>query len=345
MLKKITPILLIAALLISFNSYSQKKIERVSIGFYNLENLFDTENDTTINDEEFLPEGGMKWTNVKYQNKLKNMAHAISKIGDNISNGNPVILGVSEVENRHVLEDLIKTAPLNQENWKIIHHNSPDRRGIDVALLFKLDYFMPTHIAAYPLVNPTDSGFRTRDQLLVSGMLLDEKVHILVNHWPSRYGGELRSRPLRNLAAELSRHIADSLLTLDPMAKIIVMGDLNDDPTNESVLKILNTTDSKRLKDDQLFNPMLEMFDKGIGSLAYRDQWNLFDQIIVSEGLLKPKDKSFELQKAFVYSAEFLRQKEGRYKGYPLRTHAGGAYLNGYSDHFPVFIVLKRPVN
>ncbi|MFB6317142.1 endonuclease/exonuclease/phosphatase family protein [Saccharicrinis sp. FJH54] len=334
---------LISGLLFSVQSASaQKKIERVSIGFYNLENLFDTENDTTINDEEFLPEGGMKWTQQKYENKLQHMAYAISKIGDNVKNGHPVIMGVSEIENRRVLEDLINTKPLSEQNWKIIHFNSPDRRGIDVALLYRSGYFIPTNIHPYPYHLVSKPNFRTRDQLLISGLLLDEKINIIVNHWPSRYGGELSSRPLRDSAAVLTRHITDSIMQDDPEAKIIIMGDLNDDPINESVQKYLNTTDNKKLEDGQLYNPMLTLFNKGLGSLAYRDQWNLFDQIIISPGLYKPKDNSFEFQKAFIYNEEFLRQQEGRYKGYPLRTHAGGAYLNGYSDHFPVFILLKR---
>ncbi|MFC0876720.1 endonuclease/exonuclease/phosphatase family protein [Saccharicrinis sp. FJH2] len=342
---RILTLILSAGFFLSVQSANaQKKIERVSIGFYNLENLFDTVNDTTINDEEFLPEGGMKWTEEKYENKLKNMAYAISRIGDNVKNGHPVIMGVSEIENRKVLEDLIHTAPLSQQNWKIIHFNSPDRRGIDVALLYRSEYFMPTNIHPYPYHLKSKPNFKTRDQLLISGLLLDEKINIIVNHWPSRYGGELSSRPLRDSAAVLTRHISDSIMKDNPEAKIIIMGDLNDDPINESVHKYLNTTDSKNLKNDQLYNPMLTLFNKGMGSLAYRDQWNLFDQIIISPGLYKPKDNSLEFQKAFIYNEEFLKQQEGRYKGYPLRTHAGGAYLNGYSDHFPVFILLKRYV-
>lgn len=345
MFKFLAPILLAGLLFVSVHADAQKEIEQVSIGFYNLENLFDTENDTTINDEEFLPEGGMKWTNVKYKNKLKNMAYAISKIGDNVKNGNPVILGVSEVENRRVLEDLIHTDPLVKEDWKIIHYNSPDKRGIDVALLYKIDYFRPTNTHPYHYSIPDKPNYRTRDQLLVTGLLRDEKINIIVNHWPSRYGGELKSRPMRMAAAKLTKHITDSILSDDPNAKVIIMGDLNDDPTNQSVKKVLNTSNAKKLKDDELYNPMLDMFKKGLGSLAYRDKWNMFDQIIISEGLYKPRNHSFKFQKAFVYNAEFLRQQEGRYKGFPLRTHAGGAYLNGYSDHFPVFILLTRPVN
>lgn len=325
------------------NVCGQNKYENVAVGFYNLENLFDTEDDPAINDEEFLPEGAMKWDEVKYRNKLNNMAKVISIIGQSEGfSGGPALLGVSEIENRRVLEDLIATPPLNNEPWRIIHHNSPDRRGIDVALLYKATAFQPRNVKPYRLTIPGEPNFLTRDQLLISGMLLGEEVHIIVNHWPSRRGGEKESRPFRNAAAKLSRHIADSLLTLDKNAKIMIMGDFNDDPINESVLVHLNTGDGKKVAPGQLINPMFSMFNSGQGSLAYYDAWNLFDQIIISQGLFKTTDNSFALAKAVIVKDDFLFQKEGRYKGYPLRTHAGGAYLNGYSDHLPVMLVLKR---
>ncbi len=325
------------------NVCGQHKYEKVAVGFYNLENLFDTEDDPAINDEEFLPNGAMKWDNVKYQNKLNNMAKVISIIGKSEGfSGGPALLGVSEIENRRVLEDLIATPPLNNEPWRIIHHNSPDRRGIDVALLYKATVFQPRNVKPYRLTIPGEPNFLTRDQLLISGMLLGEKVHIIVNHWPSRRGGEKESRPFRNAAAKLSRHIADSLLRLDKNAKIIIMGDFNDDPINESMLVHLNTSDGKKATPSQLINPMLPMYNNGQGSLAYYDAWNLFDQIVISQGLFKPTNNSFALAKAVIVKDAFLFQKEGRYKGYPLRTHAGGAYLNGYSDHLPVMLVLKR---
>ena len=331
--------------LLSLNTLGvgQNKYEKVAIGFYNLENLFDTEDDTLINDEEFLPEGAMKWDDVKYRNKLENMAKAISVIGKSEGfTGGPAILGVSEIENRRVLEDLIATPPLNSEPWRIIHHNSPDRRGIDVALLYKASAFRPRNVKPYRLTIDGEPNFLTRDQLLVSGILLGEEVHILINHWPSRRGGEKESRPLRNAAAKLSRHIADSLLGNNKKAKIVIMGDLNDDPVNESVLVHLNTSDGKKVEKGQLINPMLPLFNSGQGSLAYNDAWNLFDQIIISQEFFKPSNETFGFTKAVIVNEDFLFQKEGRYKGYPLRTHAGGAYLNGYSDHLPVYLVFRR---
>ncbi len=312
-----------------------------SVAFYNLENLFDTINQSN-NDEEFLPEGSMRWTGMKYKAKLKNMSYVISQLGKETTPGGPSIIGVSELENRGVLEDLVKEPSIANRTYEIVHYNSPDRRGVDVGLLYNPRDFLVTGSKSYRLL-PNDTAFRTRDQLLVSGYLLNEKVHIIVGHWPSRTGGEVESAPRRNAAAALSRHIADSLYALDPNAKIVIMGDLNDDPFNESTAKIL---DAKRNMEDVpekgLYNPMWRILDSGVGSLAYNNQWNLFDQIIVSKPLLSKDKTKLSFWKAEVFNKSFLIQQEGSYKGTPMRTHAGGVWLNGYSDHFPTLIYLVK---
>lgn len=314
------------------------------IGFYNIENLFDTINDIGLsNSEEFTPQGMNKWNTERYRNKLSNMAQVISKIATETSPDGAAVLGVTEIENRRVLEDLVKEPVIAERNYQIVHYDSPDRRGIDVALLYQPRYFKVTNSRTHTLTMPEDTGFRTRDQLVVSGLLDEDPIHVVVNHWPSRRGGERASRPLRNAAGDLSRHIVDSLLALDKNAKIFVMGDLNDDPVNPSVKEHLRCKGKKEdLMPGDMFNPMMKMYKDGIGSLAYRDTWNLFDQIIISQGLLGNNNSSYKFYNAKVFSKNFLKQQEGAYAGYPLRTFAGGVYMNGYSDHFPVYVTLIK---
>ena len=320
------------------------KLQVNCVAFYNQENLFDTINDPKINDEEYLPDGAMKWGTMKYTAKIQHMSYAISQIGLDVCPQGVAIIGVSEIENRGVLEDLVKQPALAKRSLEIVHYEGPDRRGVDVALLYNPKYFTVTNSKSYRLITP-DTAFRTRDQLMVSGYLMGEKVHVIVNHWPSRTGGEERSRPKRNAAAGLTRSIADSLFRVDPKAKIIIMGDLNDDPFNESCANILGAKkDLDDVKPGQLYNTLWKTLDKGIGSLAYNDQWNLFDQIIISDELAHSDPSKLKLWKAEVFNKQFLTQQDGRYKGTPLRTHAGGAWTNGYSDHYPTLIYLIKQV-
>ncbi|MCH2233906.1 MAG: endonuclease/exonuclease/phosphatase family protein [Crocinitomicaceae bacterium] len=315
------------------------------VGFYNLENLFDTINDPFINDEDFLPEGSYAWGAKKYKNKINNMALVISKIATEVSPDGLALLGVSEVENRGVLEDLVADEQIKNRDYKIIHYDSPDHRGIDVGLLYQEKYFKPTNSIAYKLTFADKPDYTTRDQLLVSGELDGEMVHIIVAHWPSRRGGQTASEPRRIDAAILGRKIIDSLFIVDPTAKIILMGDLNDDPVNKSVKDHINATGKlKKVKDGKFFNTMYAHYKSGNGTLAWNDAWNLFDQVLISQSLCSKDASSYVYHKSVVYNQDWLKQKEGRFKGYPHRTHAGGQYLNGYSDHFPVYIVLKKKV-
>ncbi|HBK82328.1 MAG TPA: endonuclease [Flavobacterium sp.] len=268
-----------------------------------------------------------------------------------------------EIENRGVLEDLVKHPQLIAKNYKIIHIDSPDKRGIDTGLLYNPKHFTPTSYKNIPLYifrNETESiknkvkiqiddedvaynhtkRVYTRDQLLVTGLLDGEELSFIVNHWPSRSGGEKKSSPFREAAGALNRKIIDSLFTINPKAKIITMGDLNDSPFDKSIKKEIKTIARKEdLKPFDVFNPMEEMAKKGIGTLAHRDSWDLFDQIMLTESFINKTFSSWSYWKAGVYNKDFLIQKEGQWKGYPLRNSND---VPGFSDHFPVYVYLVR---
>lgn len=319
-------------------SFSQTAYQAFPMGFYNLENLFDVYDDESINDEEFLPEGRNAWTLDKYERKQENMASVISKLGTGMSPDGLVLLGVSEIENRSVLEDLVMQDALRDRNYQIVHYDSPDKRGIDVGLIYNPSYFELIESKAHELLIQS-SGRRkfTRDVLHVKGRINGEVVHVLVNHWPSRSGGEKRSAPGRIAAAELNKSITAEIYTMEPDAKIVIMGDLNDDPTSKSVKKILNAKKKiKQVKPRGFYNPMYSKFSKGVGSNAYRDSWSLFDQIIVSEACLDKTQSGLFFHKAEVFKEPKMLQPSGRYKNYPFRTFSNGVFINGYSDHFPV---------
>lgn len=328
----------------SKNSTDKVKVKLSCIAFYNLENLFDTINNENVNDEEYTPEGPIKWNSQKYNAKIQHMSYAISQIGLDYSPVGVAFIGVSEIENRGVLEDLIKQPALANRSYEIVHYDSPDRRGVDVGLLYNPKLFIVTNSKSYRL-HTANPDFLTRDQLMVSGYLQGEKVHVIVNHWPSRYGGEDVSQPNRISAAGLTRSIADSLFRVDPKAKIIIMGDLNDDPSNESCAKVLGAKkELSDVKEGDLYNTLWKTLDNNVGSLAYNDRWNLFDQIIISSELAKGDKSKLHLWKAEVFNKPFLTQQEGRYKGTPWRTHSGGVWTNGYSDHYPTLIYLVKEV-
>ena len=348
-----TKILLAGFLMLSvFFANSQNKkaannsivdVELSCIAFYNLENLFDTIHDVGKNDYEYLPDGTNKWNTRKYTSKLHNMSYAISQIGLDRSPVGAVIIGVSEVENQRVLDDLVKQPRIADRNYQVVLHEGPDRRGVDVGLLYNPRYFTMSNSKSVRLNYAADTTFRTRDQLVVSGYLQNEKIHVIVNHWPSRTGGELRSRPLRNAAAALTRSIVDSLFNIEPKAKIIIMGDLNDDPADESCAVVLGAKrDANKVKDGELYNVFWKTHKSGTGTLLYNGKWNLFDQIIISSELLNADNNSLRFWKSEIFRRDFLLQQEGRYKGSPLRTTAGGVWLNGYSDHLPTIIYLVK---
>ena len=326
----------------------EKKNYRIStIAFYNVENFFDTENDPFTFDDDRTPEGKDVWNIEKYEDKLKNIAQVISEIGTVTAQNSPAVIGLCEVENLNVLEDLINQPQLLKQNYGIIHFDSPDRRGIDVALLFQKELFVPLssqshRLLIYELDDPSKRVY-SRDQLVVSGLFEGEAMHFIVNHWPSRSGGEARSSYKRERAALLNKKIIDSLHNIDPYAKIITMGDFNDDPTNKSIKKVLNTHSIKaKTGSKELFNPMEKMLKQGLGTLAYRDGWNLFDQIILSETFLKNDYETYQFYKAGIFNPIYLITTSGQYRGYPFRSYDYGGYTGGYSDHFPVYVYLIK---
>lgn len=327
---------------------AQQQVRAGVIAFYNLENLFDTIDTPGVMDEEFTPEGPNKWTGRRYLEKIDNMALAISRIGEDEGwSGGPAVLGVSEIENRSVLEDLAAHPLLKESNYQVVHYDSPDLRGVDVGLMYRPRFFSVTSSASPLLDIKDEQGERvyTRDQLVVSGIFDGELMHFIVCHWPSRSGGELTTRPRRNAAATLSRHLVDSLQAIDPGAKVFVMGDLNDDPTDESLRKYLRAApDAQRMKEGEMFNTMFPLFKKGIGSLYYRDGVNLFDQIIITPSLTGDDYSTYKLRLARVFNSSFLLQKDGQYKGYPLRSFVGTVWQGGFSDHFPVYVFIMRNV-
>lgn len=337
-------------LFLFFLAYVQaqdKQYNVACIGFYNLENLFDTLNDPATFYEEFTPNGTRHWTEENFKEKLGNLARVISELGTDLTPDGAAILGVAEVENRYVLEELTKEPALAARDYQIIHFDSPDKRGIDVGLLYQPKYFSPLGTASIPLLIYDSDGNRifTRDVLYVSGMFDGEPLHVLVNHWPSRRGGEAASQPFRNAGALICKTVKDSLLQVDPKAKVIVMGDLNDDPVSPSVKKVLNAKGKKKdLRPGDFFNPWYSFFKQGIGTLAYRDAWGLFDQIIISEGLTDENQAGYRFYKAFVHNKPYLIQRTGHYKGYPFRTFDFDDYIGGYSDHFPVYLYLVKEI-
>lgn len=332
----------VAVVLLSMGMVFGQNKKKAIIGFYNLENLFDTENDPNKNDEQFLPEGDYQWTPERYQKKLENMASVICLIGQEY--GGLVVLGVSEVENQRVLEDLVATDKLKPLNLGVCHHDSPDRRGVDVAYLYSKDRFKILDTNAFPVTTPEDPNFITRDHFLMTGVIDgSDTVHFIVMHWPSKLGGEKRSMPKRAAAAQVARHIADSILATNIDANIVFMGDFNDNPTAKSMKEYLKPKNKiKDVERGDLFNPMWKMFQDGIGTYAYHDTWDVIDQIVISSNLVNPTRNNYKYVEAKVFRKNFMLTQTGSYIGYPFRTYAGGAYQGGYSDHFPVYIILEK---
>ena len=336
----------------------QEQLERrytmYGVMFYNLENLFDTINNNGVYDKEFSPEGARQWNGTKYWQKQHNMAYAIAQMEVKGSPAEgPVLIGVSEIENITVLQDLVRQPEIKERRYQIVHQDGPDRRGVDVGLLYNPRFFKVLNVTTQRVNKylPDYPEFRTRDQLCVTGMLAGEKVSVIVNHWPSRLGGEEASSYLREATGRMARETMDSLLRDDPNQGIIFMGDLNDDPQNKSCSEALGA--KKEIKDclaepGSCFNPWWNILNRGIGTLGYKGNWNLFDQIIFSDYFLKnydSKDKpTLTFSRAEVLNRKFLRGSEGDRQGYPLRTFSAGIFLNGYSDHFPTMIYLVKEI-
>ncbi len=343
-MNKASIILLIVTLF--FISCNTNKPNKFQIAFYNVENLFDTIDSPDVIDEEFTPESEKQWNTEKYELKLTHISDVINDLGKSVGLNAPTFIGLAEIENKQVLEDLTRKLHQKNVNYKIIHKDSPDKRGIDVAALYNPDEFKLIDTSYRTLIiydHETNERVYTRDLMVVKGSLNNDTVFILVNHWPSRYGGLERSIPSRIEAAKLDRSVIDSILTVNNNAKIISMGDLNDNPDDIAVLNTLNTVNEiKDLKNDELYNPMYDIFKSGKGTLNYKGEWYLFDQIILSKAMVYQPFKGLQLDSAHIFNAPYLFEQEGKYKGHIFRTFGGKKYLGGYSDHLPVYITLKK---
>jgi len=346
-MKRLNLFLVLLLCLVATGSSAQKKYSVFGIGFYNLENLFDTCHDEGKRDYEFLPNGSYRWNGLKYTHKLRNMARALADMGtDVLPNVGCALIGVSEIENSKALDDLVAQEPLRARNIKYVHIEGPDRRGVDCAMLYNPSLFKVTGQKLLPYIpaEKKDSGYVTRGFLTVNGEMAGEPVTVIVCHWPSRFAGS----PYRERAAELVCNIKDSIMRESPETKVFVMGDMNDDPTNRSMKDILRArAEIKDVKDGDMYNPWYNILVKqGTGTLTYQGSWNLFDQIVMTPNVLnKDGKKDFSTLKYWknqIFRRDYLFQTEGRYKGNPKRTHAGGVWLDGYSDHLPVVIYLVK---
>lgn len=347
---KIVLLLLIINLAgIHFLQAQKTNYKIAAIGFYNLENFYDTINDPNKNDEEFLPGGAYNYTGKVYFDKVSHLSDVISLEATDVTPDGLSIMGCAEIENEIVLNDLINTPKLKNRNYKIVHYDSPDIRGVDVGLIYNPKYFTPKF--SEPLFVPLFEEDKvtpryTRDILYVYGIYDGEPLHIMVGHWPSRRGGEEASAPGRATAAGICRHKIDSITKLNPDAKILVMGDLNDDPISPSVSVVIGAKgDKAQVQRGGMYNPWTDYYKKGIGTLAYNDAWNLFDQIMLSSGFLSPKQTGFFFKEATIFRKPWMTQTTGKYKGYPKRTYDFNKYMGGYSDHFPTYILLLKQVN
>ena len=321
----------------------EKNIGMYAIGFYNLENLFDTTHDEGKTDEEYLPDGANQWTEMKYTNKLRNMARVLAEMGTDRLKVGCSIIGVSEVENAHCLTDLCAQEELAKRGFKFCHIEGPDRRGVDCGLLYNPRFFNPAKVWLQPYVLKDADMRPTRGFLTVQGTLAGDSVTVIVCHWPSRFGGS----PLREWAGDQVRAEKDSIIAANPNMKVLVMGDMNDDPFSPSMAKNLSARRKMEdVKAGEMFNPWWQILLDGRGTLKYDGRWNLFDQIVMSSNCLdvqKKKDYStLTFYKAEIFTRDYLFQDSGKFKGNPKRTHAGGVWLNGYSDHLPVVTYFAR---
>ena len=345
-MKKYMALVVFALLLGTNAAQAQRRYSVYGIGFYNLENLFDTCHDAGKNDYEYLPDGTNKWTGLKYSHKLKNMAKVLSEMGtDWLPGVGCAAIGVSEVENAKCLTDLCNQAPLKARNFKFVHIEGPDQRGVDCALVYNPSLFKVRSQQLVPYIYKLskDAQRATRGFLVVKGVLGGENVAIVVCHLPSR-GAESY---YREEGGRQVKEVKERLQKEDPDIKILIMGDMNDDPQDKSMAVALGA--KRKIKDvpkNGLYNPWWDVLASGTGTLQYDGKWNLFDQIILSQNLLHQEGANdygtLKLRRHQIFRRDYLFQKDGRYKGNTLRTHAGGVWLDGYSDHLPTVVYLMK---
>jgi predicted extracellular nuclease len=327
--------LIVLSIIITVSIYAQDNT--ATIMFYNVENLFDTIDDSLIIDEEFTPEGKKQWTTERYRKKLNDIAKVVSSVNEQKL---PVIAGFCEVENRSVLEDLIKTESLKSVNYKIVHEDSPDSRGIDVGLIYNSNQF--TYLSHISIPVNTGTEYKVRDILYTKGILYDaDTIHIFVNHWKSRSGGQEETEPQRIKCAETLRKEVDLILESNRNAKILIMGDLNDEPKNKSIFETLKANNSD--DNSSLFNLMLEQSKAGKGTHSYRGNWSMLDNLIVSHNFLNDTNGFVvDGKSGHIFSADWITFQNRNGQESPNRTYGGPNYYGGYSDHYPVYLVLKK---
>lgn len=348
----------------------EKRYALYGVAFYNLENCFDTLHDAGKNDYEYLPSGTMKWGKMKYEAKLRNMSRVLSELCTDKLKGGAAVIGVSEIENEGVMRDLLAQPALAGRGLQYVEYAGADRRGIECALIYNPRHFalersliVPYYYAPSGRVDDPLLGFYTDGQgkvqaytelkgdtthitrgfLVAEGRLGGEKIFFIVNHWPSRGAGD----EFRQRAGFQVKQLSLALMASEPGSKVIVMGDLNDDPANKCMTEQMGCkSEQKDVKaPTDFYNPWYNtLYKVGQGTLMYDGKWNLFDQIVLSGDFIGKDRSTLKYYQHAIYMPEYLFQKEGRYKGSPLRTHASGVWLNGYSDHLPTQVYLVKEV-
>jgi hypothetical protein len=331
-------ILLCLTIMVADTVAQTKNTKSCAVAFYNVENLFDTVNEPGKEDDDFTPTGACHYTNEIYQKKLYNLASVLKGMALNV-NG-PAIIGLAEVENDKVLKDLCAEPAISSRKYKFVWYDGPDVRGIDVALLYNPANFVVKASKPIPVYIKAN-GFvqHTRDILFVCGLLNGEEVFVLVNHWPSRREGQDATADKRRAVAMQNKRIVDSLTLAKPGSKIIMMGDLNDNPVDESIRRDLDATSDK---SKELYNPWVDVFLSGRGTSRYKQSWQLFDQIIISKTFLSTSTAGWKYDKVEIYNPPILQDKFSKGKGFPYRSYKGTYWVNGYSDHFPVMMYLRK---
>ncbi|MES2691595.1 MAG: hypothetical protein V4658_14405 [Bacteroidota bacterium] len=336
MFKSITGCL--ALICITLTSSAQQKL---FISFYNQENLFDTIDDPHKNDNEFLPDSKKQWNTERYMNKINNMSKVIASMNEGTA---PDVIGMCEVENDKVLRDVTGNAQLSKAKYRFVHFEGPDERSIDNALIFKQSSFKLVDSKSFVVASPDFPTLKTRDILFVRLEAKNKsQIVFMVNHFPSRIGGEEASEPKRFLAAKTLRAIVDSLYKQNASENIVIMGDFNDEPTNKSMDSVLRAKASEYdLNNGNLFNAMYEMKQNSEGSHYYRGHFSMLDQIVLSSSITNCTGKvCFKKGSATIYKQPWMVEAEGKYKGSPLRTFVGDKYMNGFSDHLPVYLTVE----
>jgi predicted extracellular nuclease len=332
--------ILISSSVALFSFGKKKKSKPFRVMFYNVENLFDTEDDPKIDDQDFLPEGELKWNKERLETKYKHIAQVINALGKSQM---PDIVGFAEIENRKVLDELITQTDLNSKGYSIVHFDSPDKRGIDVGFIYQKDRFKLLKSMNYPVIFPGDMEKPTRDILYVKGNIYGKTtLHVLVNHWPSRSGGQVETEEKRIMAAKTARRLCDSIQGSDANANIVLIGDFNDYPTDKSITQALGAESDTTKKGSKLFNLMAWQNSKEHGSHQYKGEWGFLDQIILSSAVMEGKANLHTYFKsAKVFKPDFVLEKNEKYGTMqPFRTYGGKKYLGGYSDHMPVYVDL-----